>query len=84
MASTKVLDNVADTIATGDIELPHGRGIIWCEAGSVNIKFQGTIYKSLVAGDASVVELSPGDKIDLVASSASTTVWQGLTDPWIN
>ncbi|MBL4679641.1 MAG: hypothetical protein JKY88_02810 [Pseudomonadales bacterium] len=82
MASTKVLDNVADTTASGDITISHDACIIICTAGSVNVQFDSTTIKAISSGEGYVFDVSPGDKLDVIASSASTTAWLGPRGRW--
>ena len=75
--SVRVLDNVADTISTGGVPSGKTWTIIWCEAGSVDVRFKGFTYKSLAALESFIFDVAPGDPIEVVATSAGTTAWRG-------
>ena len=75
--SVKVLDNVADTTTTGGVSSGKNWAIVWCESGSVDIKFKGHVYKSISALESYILDVAPGDPIEVVATSAGTTAWRG-------
>jgi hypothetical protein len=76
MASKKLMDSVADTTAIAP-EARSGMVSVTCEAGSCTVASLGSTPVAVAAGEKKTFDVSPGDPVDIVATSAGTTVWVG-------